>query len=61
MRYRNVKSGSVIDIASELNGSMWEVLDAPSDTDIGTKAPEKVPEEVQEEKPKKRTKKKESK
>lgn len=53
MRYRNVITGAVIDVSSEVKGGKWERID-------GGKAEKPaavvVPEEVEIEKPAKKTK-----
>lgn len=35
MRYRNIKTGQIIDVPSEIGGKNWEI--------VGGKAPEKEP------------------
>lgn len=75
-RYRNLKTGSVIEISGELTGENWEALDAlPCDPDDGAwedeaeeeieaeaeELPEEIPVEEAEEKTKKKAKKKGSK
>ena len=41
MKYRNIKTGAVIEIASELKGEDWETVKAESVKDTPKSAPKK--------------------
>ena len=62
MRYRNVKTGAVIDVPSKISGKNWERLDGgkvekPAPVVLDAPVVEEVPEVVEEVKPVKKTRK----
>lgn len=54
MKYRNVKTGAVIDVPSKISGKNWELLDGGK---VEKPAPVVLDEPVEEVKPVKKTRK----
>lgn len=41
MKYKNIKTGAVIDITSKLTDKNWELVEAPKESVIKEEAPKK--------------------